>query len=172
MRTLRIPRFARYAGVSLLATGLAQVGLFIGYGVLRWPVASAVSFSLAVSVGPAYLLNRRYVWPDTANSEGAFGEAMGFLLVALLGSLTTLLIVWMAVRTAGIVTSNHVTLSLVANAASILATGAVWLARYVVLDRVLFAPRSSAPDVDLYASVSLGNSVSAVSMTTSDGAYD
>lgn len=172
MRTLRIPRFARYTGVSLLATGLAQVGLFIGYGVLRWPVASAVTFSLAVSVGPAYLLNRRYVWPDTANSDGAFGEAMGFLLVAILGSLTTFLVVWIAVRTAGIGTSNHVTLSLVANAASVLATGAVWLARYVVLDRVLFAPRSPAPNVDLYGSVSLSNSVSAVSITANGEAYD
>lgn len=168
----RVPRFARYAGVSLVATALAQMGLFLAYGVLRWPVAPAVLLSLAVSVGPAYLLSRRYVWPDTANPRAAAGEATGFFVLALTGSVTTIALVWLAVRMAGAITSNHLTLSLVANAASVTATGAAWVARYVVLDRVLFAPRTSADPGNSPASVAMHTSVPPVTATSAGRAYD
>jgi putative flippase GtrA len=136
-----VPRFARYTGVSLIATALAQVGQAFGYGYMRWPVAPSVLFSLAVSAVPAYLLSRRYVWPDKANPRAAAGEATGFLVVALIGAGITIAVVWAAVQIAGTVTSGHVTLSVVANAANLLSTGLVWVARYFVLDRVLFAQR-------------------------------
>jgi putative flippase GtrA len=140
-RQRRLPRFARYAGVSVLATGLAQAGLFLAYGVMGWPIAPAVMFSLAVSVVPAYGLSRRYVWPDTANPRAGWGEATGFFVVAVIGSVTTLVLVWAAVRIAGTMTFDHVTLAFVANGASIAATGAVWIARYLVLNKLLFATR-------------------------------
>jgi putative flippase GtrA len=168
----RVSRFGRYAAVSVAATAFAQLGLFLAYGVLRWPVAPAVFFSLAVSVGPAYWLSRRYVWPDTANSRVAVGEATGFFVLALIGSVTTIAMVWLAVRVAGAITSNHLTLSLVANAASIAATGAVWVARYVILDRILFASRTFEDPGDSSTSGALPASLPAVTGTRVGQAYD
>ena len=144
----RLPRFARYAAVSVTATVLAQGALALAYGVLDWPVLPAVMFSLVVSVGPAYLLSRRYVWPGSGRTRPAAAEAAGFFLVALIGSGTTVVVVWAAVAVAGASTSDHLTLSVVANCASVGATVLVWLARYVVLDRLLFAKRRLATAVD------------------------
>ena len=144
----KLPRFARYAGVSVLATVLAQAGLLFAYGVMGWGVAPAVMFSLAVSVIPAYALSRSYVWPDAADPRAGLGEATGFFVVALIGSMITLALVWTAVRTAGAMTSDHVTLTLVATAASVAATGAVWIARYLILNRFLFVQQGVDAQVD------------------------
>lgn len=62
-------RLARYGGVSLVTAGLAQGGLALGYGALRWSTTSAVVLSLLVSVGPAYWLNRRYVWRERSTKS-------------------------------------------------------------------------------------------------------
>ena len=147
MSTRRMSRFARFTGVSLVATVLAQAGLAVGYGVMSWPTLAAVGFAFVVSAPPAYLLSRRYVWGDPARTGPRTAEAVGFLTVALVGSLCSLVSVWLAVWAADFVTSDHVTLSLVANVASLVATGLVWVARYFVLDRFLFVKRSfSEPD--------------------------
>jgi hypothetical protein len=61
--------------------------------------------------------------------------------------------VWAAVHTAGTTTSDHLTLSLVANCTSIVATGILWVVRYVVLDRLLFAKRTLDPGVEAPSSV-------------------
>ena len=55
-------RWLRYGLVSVVAVLAAQAGLLFGYGVMRWSTTAAVVFSLAVSIVPAYELNRRYVW--------------------------------------------------------------------------------------------------------------
>jgi putative flippase GtrA len=138
----RMPRFARFTGVSLVATVLAQAGLGVSYGVMRWSTPAAVAFAFAVSAPPAYLLSKRFVWRDPGRTGPRPGEAAGFLAIALVGSLCSLVSVWLAVWVAGFATSDHVTLSLVANVASLVATGLVWVARYFVLDRFLFVKRS------------------------------
>jgi putative flippase GtrA len=148
VRTHRTSRFARFTGVSLVATVLAQAGLAVGYGVMRWPTLAAVAFAFALSAPPAYLLSRRFVWRDPGRTGPRTGEAVGFLAVALVGSLCSLVSVRLAVWVAGFVTSEHVTLSLVANVASLLATGLVWVARYFVLDRFLFVKHSFVEPVN------------------------
>jgi putative flippase GtrA len=133
-----LAKFVRYAGVSVIATVIAQAGLALAYGLLRWPLPAAVVFSLAVSALPAYLLSRRYVW--SGGDEDHQGRQAGsFLAVAAVGSLATISLVWAAVRLAHGTTSDHATLTLVANGASIVATGLIWVGRYFVLDRFVFA---------------------------------
>jgi putative flippase GtrA len=168
----RMRRFVRYAGVSILATVLAQIGLFIAFGAWGWPVAPAVIFSLAVSVGPAYVLSRRYVWADTARPRVAVGEATGFVLIALIGSVTTLVVVWLAVRIAGTFTWDHVTLSFVASSASMVSTGVVWVARYAALNRFLFARPASETGTEQLVPASSAGSASAVVTATGGPAYD
>jgi putative flippase GtrA len=148
----RLPRFARYAGVSIVATVLAQAALALAYGVLSWPVVPAVAFSLGVSAGPAYLLSRRYVWPDGGQARAVSGQAAAFVAVAGIGAAVSVVLVWAAVKIATTSTTDHTKLAIVANSASVAATGLVWVARYVVLDRFLFTRRpldrpteSSAP---------------------------
>lgn len=129
----------RFGAISVIAFVLAQGGLAVAYGVLRWPVPAAVLFSFAVSALPAYLLSRHLVWPDGCAPRAGGGEAAGFLTVAALGAATSLAVVWGATGMAQRQTSDHITLSVVANLASILATGVTWVGRYIALDRLVFA---------------------------------
>jgi putative flippase GtrA len=131
----------------LVATVLAQAGLAVSYGVLRWPTPAAVAFSGAVSVPPAYLLCRRYVWRDPGRTGPRSGEAAGFFAIALVGAAISLVSVWLAVWVADFVTSDHVILSVVATVASLVATGLLWVGRYFVLDRFLFVKRSISEPV-------------------------
>jgi putative flippase GtrA len=133
----RFAKFGRYAGVSVIAVLLAQAGLVVAYGLLRWPVPAAVILSLMVSAMPAYFLSRRYVWSG-APHEAEARQVWSFLGVAAVGSLTTIAIVWAFVAIAHGRTHNHATLTVVANGASIVATSLIWLGRYFVLDRFVF----------------------------------
>lgn len=134
-------RFIRYAGASIIAFVLAQVGLAVGYGLFRWGVPASVVLSLAVSVGPAYLMNRRYVWPHPGDGSSRVSEVNGFVAVAVIGTLTTIVVVAVAESLARHLTHDHLTLTAIVNVASILATGIVWILRYVVLDRFVFPNR-------------------------------
>jgi putative flippase GtrA len=137
-------RFLRYSGVSVVAMALAQAGLAVGYGVLGWAVFASVMLSLVVSIVPSYLLNKWLVWPRSTGGISAARQAGIFLAIALVGSLTTYLVVALAVRIAHAMTSDHLMLSLVVNAAAVIATAAVWLARFWLLDTVVFGPSISA----------------------------
>jgi len=133
-------RLSRFTGVSVVAALLAQGGLAVAYGIFRWDVPEAVTFSLAVSVVPAYLLSRTYVWSGSKVPREAAREAGWFLLIGIAGSAVTIAIVWSAVRLATVATTDHAALTVVALVSSILATAVAWLARYAVLDRAVFRP--------------------------------
>jgi putative flippase GtrA len=136
-------RITRYTGVSLVTTLLAQAGLALAIWAWSWPVAPAVLFSGAVSAGPAYWLSRKYVWPDGGKVNATAGEASEFFAVALAGSVTSIVVVWSAIQLARLATHDHVALSVTANAASVTSTGLVWMARYLILDRLLFPRRGT-----------------------------
>jgi len=139
-------RFVRYSGVSLVAFALAQLGLAIAYGLGNWPVVPAVLFSLAVSAIPAYLLSRVIVWPDGGHDRANTVEGSWFLLIALVGSLLTAGFVTLAESLARRHTADHATLTVIVNLSSIVATAAIWLARFTVLDRLVFRRRRPRTD--------------------------
>lgn len=139
----------RYAASSVVAMLVAQLALALAYGVLRWPVVPAVLFSFAASVVPAYALSQRWVWRTAESSSPKVTEAAKFVTVALVGACTAIVIVWAAETVARLVTDDHLTLSVVANAASLFATGIVWVARYYVLNKYVFAAGglNAIPDI-------------------------
>lgn len=140
--TVSITRFVRYVGVSVVSFVLAQLGLALAYGVLYWPVLPAVIVSLAVSVGPAYLLHRRFVWPHPQDGRSRAPEVRIFAALAVAGTLITYVVVSAAVHVARSMTMSHLTLSIVVNISSIAATGMVWITRYFILDRFVFGATS------------------------------
>lgn len=138
-------RFLRYSAASLIAFALAQLGLAFGYGILGWGVPASVVLSLAVSIGPAYLLNRRYVWPRPADGTSPVAEINGFIAIAVAGTATTIGVAGLAEAIGRHYTDSHLTLTAVVNGASVVATIVVWIARYLVLDRVVFRVRDDRP---------------------------
>ncbi len=107
-----------------------QALLFGAQTVLDWsPVASNV-FAVSVSAGPAYLLSRYWVWQKRGKNH-FWREVVPFWTLALLGFGLSTLAVWYVARQ----WDPH---PLVINLTNLTAFGVVWVAKFVILDRVLF----------------------------------
>lgn len=104
--------------------------------------AAITSNLIAVTVGsiPNYMINRAW----TFNKTGAHSftrEVLPFWLMAILGLiLSTFAVAWVADRWG----DNVVLIS----GTSIASFGVLWAAKFVILDRVLFAPLASAVEAD------------------------
>lgn len=95
-------------------------------------------FSLLLSVGPSYRLNRRYVWPEGVGRSGA--SRLGpFAALALVGSLVTAVSAHLADALGQHLTTNRGLLTLAVNTAALATTIAIWAARFWLFDRFLFA---------------------------------
>ena len=129
-------RLLRYGLVSVVAVLAAQAGLLFGYGVMRWSTTAAVVFSLAVSIVPAYELNRRYVWRA---GRAYLRQGLQFGGAALAGSAATALAAAAAARAGVAAGFDHLELTATVALAALLVTGAVWVARFWFFDRVVFA---------------------------------
>jgi hypothetical protein len=123
--------------VSLLAGGLAQGGLALAYGVLGWGTAAATLLSLAVSIGPSYWGSRTYVWAGRGSRQRR-REATVFAVVAVVGSLTAIALTALAELVGSLLTEDRTLLTGWVCGGSVAATALVWIARYAVLDRLIF----------------------------------
>lgn len=130
-----VERVLRYTGVSVITVVVTQVVLLLCVAVFDLP--GGVSNLTAVSVGavPSYLLNRIYVWNRTGKHH-LWGEIVPFWSYAVLGAvLSTWVVVWVDGRT---------DVALAVSAANFGTYLALWIAKFALLDRVLFVDRADA----------------------------
>lgn len=114
---------------------VGQSLLYIFHAVLEWPGIAANALAVAVSSVPAYLLSRHYVWEQPRGGHSVGGEIAPFWILAFAG-------LALSTATVGVVDSLFGgTLSVqLANAA---AFGALWIVRFLVLDRLLWGDSAS-----------------------------
>ena len=128
----------RYAMVSVVAVAVSQLVLLTTNGLLGW---SAITSNLtAVMIGsiPSYLLNRAWVWGKTGKNH-FWREVVPFWALALLGlGFSTLLVA---------IAHGWNEATWVVSAANLVAFGILWVAKYLVLDALLFrvAPSDVVP---------------------------
>lgn len=123
-------RLMRYAGVSVISVVVGQSLLFVFYQLLGWDAVIANLVAAAVGAIPAYILNRYWVWEKSGQNQ-FWGEIVPFWAMALLGATLS------TITVALVQTWSSYWLAI--NAASLFAFGIVWIAKYFVLDNVLFA---------------------------------
>ena len=119
----------RYCGVSAVNVTVGVGVLAIGHGVLGWPAVGANLAAWMVGTVPAYLLSRAWVW-RRSGPHRLGGEVLTFWIMALVG----LVLSSLAVRAVEEFTSETFFV-VVGNLA---AYGTVWVAKYVLLDRVIW----------------------------------
>lgn len=137
-----VQRFGRYSLVCILNVVLGVAVLSFAFGALGWSARSANLLGTAIGTAPSYLLNRSWVWGRSGRSH-LLREVVPFWALAFLGlALSTL--------TAGAAEplATHLTSARPAQTAivvgSVLATFvALWLARFVILEVLLFGDRSA-----------------------------
>lgn len=126
----KVRKAVRYSAVSVVGVVLTQLLLLLGHGVFRLPAEQVnVAAVLATSI-PVYSLNRAWVWqlrgPSSMRREVV--PFWGFTIAGLV--LSTLAV-------AGVASFTDSTVAVAA--ANIGAFGVLWVAKFVVLDGVVFA---------------------------------
>lgn len=125
--------------VSVVAVACSQVVLIFCSVVLGWrPVPSNVA-AVTLSSIPSYLLNRAWVW-GRRGSHNILREVVPFWIFAFVGLGFSTLLVSIAARWSEA--------TAVVSLANLTAFGILWVAKYLVLDQVLFALVGDEDDDD------------------------
>ena len=141
-RVLPLARIARCLSVSVLTTVLSLVVLttLVTMGMRAW-LANVVA--TAAGTVPSYVLNRRWVWRQRGASD-PWRQVAPFWLLSFSGMALSTLAVDRADRLAtslDLAAGLRTTALLSANVASF---GVLWVAQFLLLDRVLFRSRVPA----------------------------
>jgi putative flippase GtrA len=119
----------KYSMVSVVAVGCSQAILVFCSGLLGWePVPSNVT-AVAVSSVPSYLLNRAWVW-GRRGSHDVLREVVPFWIFAFVGLGFSTLLVHFAAKWSDA--------TIVLSLANLTAFGILWIAKYLILDALLF----------------------------------
>jgi putative flippase GtrA len=136
-------RVARCFSVSVLTTtiSLAALGvLTAGFGVVAW-LANVVATALGTLV--SYRLNRQWVWRRRDASD-PWREIVPFWAMSFAGLVLSTVLVAGADLWASAAHLDRGLHTAAVLAASVSGYAALWIAEFVVLDRVLFAAKSPA----------------------------
>lgn len=123
-------KLLRWGAVSAFNVVLGQVLLYGAQVALHWaPVASNV-FAVSIGAIPAYILSRYWVW-ERRGKNHIMREVLPFWTLALIGFALSTGLIWF-------VDAQWSPSPWVINLTNLIAYGFVWLAKFVVLDRLLF----------------------------------
>jgi putative flippase GtrA len=132
---LRRQRLLRFGAVSVMNVTITQVLLQSFYRVTSLGAAWSNVLAVSLSAAPAFLVLRRWVWGKTCN-HSVTREIVPFWTYTLLG---------LAISTAAVAGVEERWESAIAvSLANIAAFGVLWITKFVLLDRWLFADRSVA----------------------------
>lgn len=126
----------RYIAVSVINTVNHQALLFLANSVWDWTGGWANVFAATTAAVPAYLLSRAWVW-EVSGRHSFRSEVLPFWTIALVGLLVSTLCAEVADRVFGA--------GIAVNIASLVGYFFVWVAKFVLLDRMFTAAGESEP---------------------------
>lgn len=138
-RTVEGTRLVRYSMVSVVAVICSQAILGITLGLFHWSARASNVTAVALSTIPSYTLNRAWVWGKRGRSHVS-REIVPFWAMAFLGLLFSTWAADFADTHAFHLTSSHAVHTMIVMAASLGAFGVLWIGKFVLLNKVLFAP--------------------------------
>ncbi|MGI9021776.1 MAG: GtrA family protein [Acidimicrobiales bacterium] len=131
-------KLVRYSMVSVVSVITYEILLFITLGLMHWKSArNANILAVGVSAIPSYYLNRAWVWGKTGRSH-FMKEVVPFWAMAMLGLVISTVATDFAKSFAEDVTTVHLLRTFIVMAAGLAAFGVLWIAKFVVLNKVLF----------------------------------
>jgi putative flippase GtrA len=147
-RTPNGRRMVRYSLVSVVSVIVSQVVLFVTYTVLRvWTAVGCNFIACAVATGPSYYLNRNWAWGKSGKSH-VWREVVPFWALAFLGLVFSLWAVAFAAARAHEVTDSRLGQGLLVNAAALAAFGVLWVGKFILFNKVLFAHSPDELELD------------------------
>ena len=139
-----VRRFSKYAVGSAVAFGTSNLAFLLLYG-LGWAspqAASVLAFAAGVPVN--YVLNRRWAWQRRGRPT-LRGEILPYAGVVALSIVASAIGTWAADRWLQSVDLPRAVEVLLVDATFIAINGGLFLAKYVLLDRLVFRDRPTTP---------------------------
>jgi len=128
--------------VSVFNVVLGEVILGVAFGVMHWTARTAAITSTGIVTIPAYFLNRAWVWGKRGRSH-LIREVVPFWILAFAGLAVSVLTAGWAESAGRSITGSRLVQTLIVMAASLAAFGIIWVARFVILNSLLFAEAST-----------------------------
>lgn len=139
----RLAQLVRYAAVSGIATATSLTVLGLLVLTRAAPAGWANLIATAVGTVPSFELNRRWVWNKRGHrSVGA--EVAPFCALSFAGLALSTLAVHVVAVWADVNGLSNGLRTLLVEGANVAAFGSLWVAQFVILDRLLFRPRRVA----------------------------
>ena len=129
----------RYAMVSVVAVPVGTAGVAL-FNVVGFAAGWAAVLGNSCGAVPSYLLNRYWVW-GKSDKNRLFGEVLPFWAITLVGIGFSLFVAHEAgqfTKHHGITGAGRLAILLLANIAGF---GVLWVAKYVLFNKVLFVVR-------------------------------
>lgn len=123
-------KLLRFGAVSAFNVLFGQVVLYVSQVAFHAPPVAANTISVCIGAVPAYILSRYWVWEKRGKNH-LMREVVPFWALALFGFVLSTFAVWY-------VDNRFDATPLIVNLTNLTAFGIVWLAKFFVLDRVLF----------------------------------
>lgn len=134
-RTRHGRKLLRFGAVSAFNVVLGQVLLYGAQVAMGWEPVAANTFAVCVGSLPAYFLSRYWVWEKKGKNH-LIREVVPFWTLALIGFAFSTAAIWY-------VDVMWAPAPWVINLTSLAAYGVVWVAKFVILDRILFRPEEA-----------------------------
>ncbi|NNN19952.1 MAG: hypothetical protein HKL84_08895 [Acidimicrobiaceae bacterium] len=139
----------KYTVASAVSVVISQVVLFLAFGVFHiWSATTSNFVAVAVSAVPSYYMNRAWAWGKTGRSH-LFKEIVPFWGLAFLGLILSLWAVGAAEHFALIHHFPHLEVAVIVNVASIGAFGVLWIGKFIIFNKVIFAKKDDSELVSL-----------------------
>jgi putative flippase GtrA len=133
----RVRQWLRYGTVSLIATATSLTVLGVLVSTTTVPAGLANVIATAAGAVPSFELNRRWVWRRTGR-RSVRGELVPFWLLSLTGLALSTLTVSLTAAWASAAGLHGAARTAAIELANVAAWGSLWVAQFVILDRILF----------------------------------
>jgi putative flippase GtrA len=142
-------KLIRYSATSMICVVLSTAILTFLVGVLHWGAFGASLTATAVSTVPSYELNRKWAWGKSGKGH-VWREVVPFWTLAFIGLAFS---TWASVEAESVAKHHHfphLLHTVVVDGAFIGAFGVLWVGKFVIFNKILFAhhPQDLTPALD------------------------
>ena len=144
LRTPSGTKLLKYSAASVISIFVSVVCLVIFDGLFRWDAVVSSTLATAIATVPSYELNRKWAWGKRGRGH-LWREVVPFWALAFAGwafSTYSVKVVESALKSSAL---PHLEKTGIIVVVYIGAFGVLWVVKFILFNKLLFAPRASEP---------------------------
>jgi len=149
-RSPQFSKLCRFGTVSVISTTVTLGMLYVFYRVVGLTPGWANIIATAIATVPSYYLNRTWAWGHSGRSH-LWREVVPFWTIAFVSLGISTVAVELAAHEAHHIARSHEVQTALVLLANFFTYGCMWVAKFTLFNRVLFAPRDEDPTLEAVA---------------------